>query len=275
MEIFRPLRKWLSRRRPATIRNAKPQPRRGSAKLHLEHLETRLAPAGYNWDSVAGTLSITLAQNEDLTISETGDRTFTIDTGTFTAAGDTPAGATATTLTFAAGDNIGASISVDNAGAGAGTNNVTFDGGVIASATINVNANEANTTSAIDFATAATTFGAAGGSVSLTSNSAGITDSSGSVGVTGTTTLNAGGNNIALDNAANDFGGDVTITNANSATLVDANAIQFLPPRSTSRRAGPSPTRSVSAWRSATTPVSTAPRSRWAARRATPSTSAP
>lgn len=46
--------------------------------------------------------------------------------------------------------------------------------------------------------------------------------------VTGTTTLNAGaGGAIALDSAANNFTGAVTITNTGSATLVDANALDL------------------------------------------------
>ena len=54
-----------------------------------------------------------------------------------------------------------------------------------------------------------------------------ITDSTGSLDVTGTTTLDAGATpgNITLDNAANDFGGDVTVTNAATLDLVDANSL--------------------------------------------------
>jgi len=48
---------------------------------------------------------------------------------------------------------------------------------------------------------------------------------SGTLAITGTTTLNAGGNDITLNQAGNDFTGAVTISNANNVTLVDTNAL--------------------------------------------------
>ena len=58
----------------------------------------------------------------------------------------------------------------------------------------------------------------------LTVNAAGITQS-GPLTAAGTTTLTATGSAITLDNIANDFQGTTTVVSADSATLVDQNAI--------------------------------------------------
>src|SRR5262245_1448662 len=170
------IRKWFRRAQRAPIQTRKRLHQRHQVKLQLQQLEDRLAPAAYTWDNGAGILSITLGTGENLTIAESGgSRTFTLDANSFTQNGGDPApGGGSATLTFAATDNIGSSISVDNAGADVGTNNVAFAGGTITSATITVAATTAMTTSAIDV-TGATTLA---GNVSLTSNGAGITDSS-------------------------------------------------------------------------------------------------
>ncbi len=54
-----------------------------------------------------------------------------------------------------------------------------------------------------------------------------ITDTGGVVAIDGTATLDAGNQNITLDNVANDFGGVVNVTNANDASLDDANGINL------------------------------------------------
>jgi hypothetical protein len=64
------------------------------------------------------------------------------------------------------------------------------------------------------------------GDLKLTAN--GLISDVGAITVTGITTLDAGaGNNITLNNAANDFTGAVKITNANDVTLVDATALKI------------------------------------------------
>ncbi|MCU0878232.1 MAG: Ig-like domain-containing protein, partial [Pirellulaceae bacterium] len=207
--------------------------RRQTRRLHLESLEERRVLATYNFNDAAGTLAITLEANEDLTISEAGGtRTFAIDSGTFspTGANNASTGDGTATITFDNTLNLSTSISVANTGAGAGTNNVTFAGGAIATATLIVNANQAGTTSAVDFSTAQTTFGTAGAdSVSLTANGAGITDSTGSVNTQANAaqlSLSAAGQAIVLDNPANDFGNGVganSIT-AGSLDIADSGA---------------------------------------------------
>jgi len=196
-------------------------------KLLLEQLEDRRLLASYLWSDAAGTLSITLGTGEDLTISESGGvRSFAIDSGTFAAGvgSDTATGEATGTISFdfSIPNNISTSVSVDNAGAGADTNNVTFAGGTLTTGTLTVNAN-AGPASAVDFTGAMTL----AGNVSLTANGAGITDSTGSVVVTGTTTLTATGQDIVLDAAGNDFVGDVSIWDANNVTLADSNGISL------------------------------------------------
>src|SRR5258708_37931503 len=64
------------------------------------------------------------------------------------------------------------------------------------------------------------------GNLSVTAGGA-ITDS-GTLAITGTTTLAAGsGNNITLDSGANNFIGAVSIVSGNNVTLVDTNAIDL------------------------------------------------
>jgi Ca2+-binding RTX toxin-like protein len=88
---------------------------------------------------------------------------------------------------------------------------------------------DADAAGAVDFAGAATI----GGTLDVDTNANGgaggaITDSTGSVAVTGTTTLDAGNAAIImLDNVANNFIGAVTITAATNASLDDANTITF------------------------------------------------
>ncbi len=81
---------------------------------------------------------------------------------------------------------------------------------------------------AVDFAGAA----AVGGTLIVDVNANGgagaaITDSTGSVTVTGTTTLDAGTGNITLDAATNDFTDVVSISAANDVTLVDATDLSL------------------------------------------------
>ncbi|OIP12580.1 MAG: hypothetical protein AUK53_07400, partial [Betaproteobacteria bacterium CG2_30_59_46] len=75
-------------------------------------------------------------------------------------------------------------------------------------------------TGAIDFTGVATIGG------NLTANGATITDTgAGQLLVTGTSNLTAGTGDIILDNAANDFGGAVTVISSANLTLDDANAL--------------------------------------------------
>jgi hypothetical protein len=60
------------------------------------------------------------------------------------------------------------------------------------------------------------------GGLNVSSNGGDITDS-GNVVVGGTTTLNAGGGNVALDNAGTDFSGQVSVAGGNNVTLSDAS----------------------------------------------------
>ena len=108
---------------------------------------------------------------------------------------------------------------------GAGNIVVTeFDGATVTATTGSGNITLVSTTGGFDFAGASTT-----GALSVTAIGAagGITDTgAGALVIGGTTTLNAGANDIALDTATNDFS-RVTITGATNATLVDRNAIDL------------------------------------------------
>ena len=74
--------------------------------------------------------------------------------------------------------------------------------------------------------TGAITLAASTVSGDLDVGAGGLISQIGALAVTGTTTLAAGANNITLD-AANNFGGAVTITSGNNVTLVDSGAIDF------------------------------------------------
>src|SRR5205085_74532 len=76
--------------------------------LRLEVLDDRWLPSTYTWNSGAGTLAITLATNESLTISEAaGTRSFALSSGTLTqSGGNTATGNGSPTISFAAGNNI-------------------------------------------------------------------------------------------------------------------------------------------------------------------------
>src|SRR6187399_2312626 len=106
----------------------------------MEQLEGRSMLATYTWDSGAGTLSISLGTNESLTTSEAaGTRSFALSGGAFAqSGGNTATGDGTATLTFTGAQNIGSSIAINNTGAGAGTNNVTFASGTISSALLTV-----------------------------------------------------------------------------------------------------------------------------------------
>jgi hypothetical protein len=215
---------------PEPIRSTK----RRSRALRVEQLEDRRVLATYAWNDAAGTLAIDLATGEDVTVSEAaGTTSFTLSAGTFTQTGvDTATGDGTATISFAAGDDISTSISIDNTGAAAGSNDVTFAGGTIISTTITVNANQGGTTSAINFSTGTTTFG---GTVNLFASGAGITDSGAGAVNTDTFTsflsLSAVGQPITLDNPANDFEGDfddaVSVIASSSVSIDDADSIAF------------------------------------------------
>jgi filamentous hemagglutinin family protein len=105
----------------------------------------------------------------------------------------------------------------------AGANNITLDnannftGAVSVTSGNNVTLNDIN----------ALILGASTISGTLNVTTAGALTQSGAVSVVGTTTLAAGaGNNITLNNAANDFS-TVGITNGNNVALTDANALDL------------------------------------------------
>ena len=76
-------------------------------------------------------------------------------------------------------------------------------------------------------------FGQSGGSLTVGGNAtlgqtgAAITQSGGTLVVTGNTDLTAGGNNITLTSAGNDFGGAVTVVSGKDVSLTDANSLLF------------------------------------------------
>ncbi len=102
------------------------------------------------------------------------------------------------------------SLTLDNVNA-AGNLDVDTGGNVDITGTVDVNGNA-------DIDTIANS-GSTGGTI--TDSGAGV------VTIDGTTTLDAGDQDITLDNAANDFSGPVNITNANNASLDDANGINL------------------------------------------------
>ena len=202
-------------------RRSKSRPSAGRRRLRLEPLEDRRLLAAYGWDSAAHTVAVTLGTGQSVLIAESaGTRTLTLSTGSWTAARDA-ATVAGTQLRFLPGNDISTSISVDNTGAGAGTNNVTWGGGTIVSATIVVNANASSTTSAI-YVSGGTTLQ---GNAALTANGAAISQGALPLAVTGTLTLSAdAAHDITLNIAGNDFS-TVAITGGKNVTLVDQNAL--------------------------------------------------
>jgi hypothetical protein len=143
-----------------------------------------------------GTVSVTGSTNLD-----GGDQDVTLDneandfTGPVSASGNNISIDDANAVTFGMVTATG-NFDVDAAG------NVDFSGPTSVGGTLDVDTN-AN--------------GGSGGS---------ITDSTGSLAVTGTTSLDAGDQVITLDNVTNDFVGPVSLT-ANNAAIDDANGITF------------------------------------------------
>jgi hypothetical protein len=196
------MRSWMRQlfARPLT-RTIRKAPRR--IRPSLEQLEVRLAPATYTWDG-AHKLSISLGTSESLAVDTSTSPTFTLSGGTdtWTQSGGTATDGTNTgaVLIFAANADINSSLTINDAGAGSGTNDVTFTAGTTTSATINV-----DTT-------------AQGGS---------ITETSGALSVSGTlttnstsgTTLNGTGNAVQTYSGRNTTSGDISLTNNTAATL--------------------------------------------------------
>ncbi len=118
------------------------------------------------------------------------------------------------------------------------TGDITFTGVVGGTTPLDAvsitNAGNVNINSAFNAASLSQTTGTGdttlGGAVEITGavdiNTTGdITQTGGSLMVGGTTTLAAGGNDITLDNPANDFIGAVSVSSTADLTLVDANAL--------------------------------------------------
>ena len=192
--------------------------------LRMEPLEDRRLLATYAWDG-AGNLGITLENSESLTLEETGTlRSFTLSppTATFVQAGEFPATGDGTaTISFNLTQDISDSISVS--GGAVGPHNVIFDGGVIASSSIVINAGNAGATSQIEFTNGVTTLS---GTTSLTSSGGNIFDSTGALDTAGNVTLNAGANDVVLDSPFNDFV-NVAVPSAANATLVSNDNVDL------------------------------------------------
>src|SRR5438132_945543 len=106
-------------------------PRVWRPRLQLEWLEERLTPATYNWDGVAN-LTISMGTNQFLTIQETGGtitfRTFGGGANFSAIPGSVQAVGNGTaSISFGVGQ-FANSLWINNVGAGAGANNVTFNG---------------------------------------------------------------------------------------------------------------------------------------------------
>src|SRR5437764_4454 len=95
-------------------------------------MNVSLSPAISTWNGTTGMLSISLGASESVTILNiAGTRSFALSPGsaTFTqVGGDTATGSGGPTLSFTVANNIGTGITINNVGAAAGTNKVTFSG---------------------------------------------------------------------------------------------------------------------------------------------------
>jgi hypothetical protein len=98
----------------------------------FETLESRRLLANYTWNDAANTLSISLANNESLTVYTDGSNNlFELDAGTFSQlGGDNAPGNGSNTITIAAA-NLATSVTIDNSTVSTGTNDVTFAGGLL------------------------------------------------------------------------------------------------------------------------------------------------
>ena len=158
----RPMRQMLSRSKRIVPR--------------LEQLEDRLAPATYAWGGNDTALLVHLNTNESLSIASPA-----ANTTTFTLSGPgtdvwTPTGTSASgggdgtaTITFNQVNDLALSIAIDNTGAAAGTNDVTFASGTISSGSISADTTKATGATGnilVDTATVQ----ASGGTISLTAS---------------------------------------------------------------------------------------------------------
>ena len=124
------------------------------SRLRLETLEPRLALATYTWDDAANTLSVSLATNQSLTVTQTGANAYlSIDSGLFTQVGGTAATLDFGRFVFPLAD-VASSISIDNALATTSgfVNNVTFSGsGLLTTGTLNVSLTDPDASGTIAF----------------------------------------------------------------------------------------------------------------------------
>ena len=155
-----------------------------------------------------------------------GNNVTLVDANTLDLAGGTVSGNLSLTSNGAITDSGGLAVTGTTTLAAGAANDITLDSvgnnfvnavGIISGR--NVTLVDAN---AIDLGPTSTV----SGNLSVTANGA-ISDS-GSLVVTGTTTLATGAaNNITLDNGLNNFGGAVSITSGNNVTLVNADGIDL------------------------------------------------
>jgi filamentous hemagglutinin family protein len=172
-----------------------------------------LNSAGNNFGgrvSVLNGANVTLVDSSALNLGRidiTGDLSATATAGNITNTDDLTIGGNST---FTANGN-GASILLESSGNNF-TGTVQFVGANLGTVSVVDN-------SALDLGSLTAT--------NLSVQAAGITDG-GNLVISGTTTLNAGANNITLDSAGNNFG-TVTITSANNVSLRDLSGINFGP----------------------------------------------
>ncbi|NKB37752.1 MAG: filamentous hemagglutinin N-terminal domain-containing protein [Gammaproteobacteria bacterium] len=168
-------------------------------------IETNVATLSVDASNGAGGIFINEVDGVDLAFVDSGTGAFEISTN-----GDLTDSGTITVGTTTNIDTGGNNVSLDN---GDGLND--FGGDVTLNNVDNVLIEDSN---AIQFATSTI-----GGTFDVTAGGD-ITDS-GTLTVTGVTTLDAGGNDVILDDVNNDFMDTVNVSNTNNLTIDDTNAL--------------------------------------------------
>lgn len=123
------------------------------SRFGIEHLEDRSMLASYTWNMAAETLIISLATDEDLTITVSGNEvSFALSSGDFTMnGGDMANGSGTPTITIAA-DELNTSIAINNDSAISASNNVTFSGASsIMTGTVDIDLTATGTNNTIEF----------------------------------------------------------------------------------------------------------------------------
>jgi len=158
-------------RKKRTLRSHSLPSHQHRRKLVFEPLEDRRLLATYSWTSAANLL-INVESNESLTVSETaGQVSFMLDSGVFTSqiGSDIANGDGSDTIVISATDLLD-SVQITNAGADAGTNDVTFSGASsLTSGQISVSLLEDLTTGTIAFVDGFRMMATGSGGISLES----------------------------------------------------------------------------------------------------------